>query len=371
MKKAVEVLSALIVLCIVLFPLSGCKGKQEAQPPVAGLEETPQDQPMTAVAPVPEDDSGEKTAVTVNGKVILRKEVDQATEGILKKYENQIPPGQREMLRAQVQTQALENLINQQLLLEAAAKSGEKPDEKVAEERYKALAGRFPSPEEFQTVLSSMGMDEQKFRQEIALNLTIETMLEKKFNELKKIDDQAVSTYYKEHPQDFQVPERVGASHILIGFEKEDTPEIKAEKRAKIADLKKQIDGGADFAKLAAENSSCPSKTKGGDLGLFERGKMVKPFEDAAFSLKKGEVSDIVETPFGYHLILVTDIQPARVMTLDEVKDNVRSFLERQQKEEALNKYLVELRGPAKIEYVDKTLAPPPAQSPAPAPTAP
>ena len=187
------------------------------------------------------------------------------------------------------------------------------------------------------------------------MNLQIEKMLQKKFDVLNKIDDQAVSAYYKEHPEDFQVPDRVNASHILIATMEEDTPETKAEKRKQLAGLKKQIDGGADFGELAAKHSACPSKAKGGDLGPFEKGKMVKPFEDAAFSLKKGEVSEVVETPFGYHLIKVTDRQPGRVMPLDEVKEKVRSFLDRQQREQTLNDYLEKLRGPAKIEYVSSS----------------
>jgi len=346
-------MSVLAVFSIAMFLVFGCKGKQEPQQ--ASEPESLQSPLQTFGEPDPETKAAEAMVAQVNGKVITRKEVDQATDGILKKYESQIPPGQREMLRAQVRTQALENLINQQLLLEAANKEGTKPDKTEVDERYRALTGRFPTPEDFQGVLSSMGMTDQEFRQEIEMNLQIEKMLQKKFDVLNKIDDQAVSAYYKEHPEDFQVPDRVNASHILIATMEEDTPETKAEKRKQLAGLKKQIDGGADFGELAAKHSACPSKAKGGDLGPFEKGKMVKPFEDAAFSLKKGEVSEVVETPFGYHLIKVTDRQPGRVMPLDEVKEKVRSFLDRQQREQTLNDYLEKLRGPAKIEYVSSS----------------
>jgi peptidyl-prolyl cis-trans isomerase C len=356
MKKTSTGFSIIIILAVSLLAFCGCKGKQEAVP--AGPVEGFQGQPEASGTPAPGVTAGtegeDETAATVNGTVITRKEVNQATDGILQKYGNQIPPAQREMLRAQVQKQALENLINQQLLLEQAEKQGDKPDPKEVDARYNALAGRFPSPEEFQNLLATMGMTEKQFRDEIELNLKIEGMLQKKFDTLPEIGDAEVSAYYKEHPEDFKVPEMITASHILITTSEEDTPETKAEKRKQLAELKKEIDNGADFTELASQHSECPSKAKGGDLGQFERGKMVKPFEEAAFSLKKGEVSEIVETPFGYHLIKVTEIQTPRVMTLDEVKDKVRSYLDRQQKEKALNEYIEKLRGPAKIEYPEQ-----------------
>jgi len=374
MKTATERwLVAFLLLAVLLAPM-GCKSSKEAQPAEESqapesATESPIESPVPATGePVAESGpAGDDTPVArVNGKVVTARDVDQATDAILQKYAGQIPPSQLPMLRGQIKEQALENLINQQLLLEAAEREGAQVSPETVDQRFKDLTAQFPSPEAFQELLSGMGMTEQEFRHEIAMNLQIEEMLQKKFEALKKVDDQAVKAYYDEHPQDFQAPERVTASHILIATKEEDAPEIKAEKRKKLAERKKQIDGGADFAKLAAENSDCPSKAKGGDLGPFERGRMVKPFEDAAFSLKVEEVSEIVETPFGYHLIKVTALEPARVIPLEEVRDKVRSYLERKQREDALNAYLEELRGKAKIEH----LAPRTGESPEAAPEA-
>jgi peptidyl-prolyl cis-trans isomerase C len=103
---------------------------------------------------------------------------------------------------------------------------------------------------------------------------------------------------------------------------------------------------------LAKEFSECPSNIKGGDLGYFGRGKMVKPFEDAAFALKTGEVSDIVETRFGYHLIKVVDKKPASVMGYEDVKDQVGQFLKKQKTGKELKGYIEELRKKAVIEKV-------------------
>jgi len=347
--QGLRTLTILLVLSVFLFPIFGCEGKKPARQ--AMEQEDPHGFPGFLGEAAPGIGDGEDVMATVNGKGITRAELEQATTAIMNRYESQIPPGQREMLRAQIRTQALESLINQQLLLAAADEEGTEPDRKAFDDRYETLKSRFPSPQEFQTMLVSMGMTEQEFRQEVERNLRIEQMIQKRFDNLKKIDDLAVNDFYQGHNEDFQVPERVTASHILISAAEQDTPEERAEKRAQAEELKKQIDGGADFAELAARHSACPSKAKGGNLGPFERGRMVKPFEDAAFSLKKGEVSGVVETPFGYHLIKVTEREQTRVMPLDEVREEVRSYLDRQQREEALNQYLDELRGPAKIEY--------------------
>lgn len=100
--------------------------------------------------------------------------------------------------------------------------------------------------------------------------------------------------------------DQVRASHILLmykGSERSTATRSKEEAQSQIGEIKTQIDGGADFAKLAAQHSDCPSGRKGGDLGAFGRGQMVGPFEDTAFGLPVGSVSGVVETPFGYHII--------------------------------------------------------------------
>jgi len=119
-------------------------------------------------------------------------------------------------------------------------------------------------------------------------------------------------------------------------------------------ELKKEIDGGADFAALAGQHSDCPSKDRGGDLGPpFTRDKMVKPFSDAAFALEVGQVSDVVETQFGYHLIKVTSKQAAGARPLEEVRQQLETFLDRQNKEAAFNAYMEALRGAADLDYIE------------------
>lgn len=100
--------------------------------------------------------------------------------------------------------------------------------------------------------------------------------------------------------------EQVQASHILLmykGSARSTATRSKEEAEAKIKELKNELAGGADFAALAKQHSDCPSGERGGDLGAFGRGQMVRPFEEAAFQMQVGEVSDVVETDFGYHLI--------------------------------------------------------------------
>ena len=203
----------------------------------------------------------------------------------------------------------------------------------------------------FLSELAKSGIDEKKFREEYRTNQMVNRMLDKKFSALPPVTDQQVRQFYDENKQRFPKPKQVRASHILIGTDAKDTDATKAAKKKTAQDLKKQIEGGADFAKVAEENSSCPSKEKGGDLGLFQRGMMVKPFENAAFSMKVGEVSDVVETQFGYHIIKVTEIQEEGIAPFEEVQEDIRSALEQRQQGEAVQAYIEELKAKARVDY--------------------
>ena len=118
------------------------------------------------------------------------------------------------------------------------------------------------------------------------------------------------------------------------------------------ADGQKLVAGG-DFAELAKQFSDCPSSSRGGDLGYFSRGKMVKPFEDAAFALKIGEMSNVVETKFGYHVIKVTDKKPESVTEFDKEKEKLSNYLKREKIQKAVEEYVAKLKQTAKIDILE------------------
>ncbi len=140
----------------------------------------------------------------------------------------------------------------------------------------------------------------------------------------------AIQNYYQEHAEIYNAPEKRRARHILFKIDAEATPEAKAARKVEVEKILLQIKKGGDFSKLASQFSEDSTKTKGGDLGFFIRGQMVQPFEDSVFTLKKGEISGVVETPFGFHLIKLEEIMPAKTQTLEEVSGDIRKILERQ-----------------------------------------
>ncbi|MTI67068.1 MAG: peptidylprolyl isomerase [Firmicutes bacterium] len=130
-----------------------------------------------------------------------------------------------------------------------------------------------------------------------------------------KVTEQEVTDYYEENKEKFKSPESVKASHILVDEEE------------KAKEIKKELNDGLEFAEAAKKYSKCPSKEKGGDLGSFSKGKMVPEFEEAAFKMENGEISEPVKTQFGYHIIKVEDKQAESQKTLNEVKDQLTQQL--------------------------------------------
>jgi peptidyl-prolyl cis-trans isomerase C len=291
--------------------------------------------------------------VRVNDKTINVSDVDRATAILLAQAQGQIPPDRAEQARTMLRKQAVENLINQRLLLGEAERKGAKPEQTKMDERYEETVARFSSKEEFQGALSSMGLSKEAFQREIKEDMMIEILLDEELKDVKKVSAEDVSAFYQDNPQSFESPEQVRASHILIAVEAGVPEDQRSQKRLELAGLKGEIEKGADFGEMASKHSDCPSKARGGDLGYFQRGKMVKAFEDAAFAMKVGELSEIVETPFGYHLIKVTDHQEAKKASLDEVDTQIEGFLTRQHKDKAIGEYVAKLRETAKIEYAE------------------
>lgn len=165
------------------------------------------------------------------------------------------------------------------------------------------------------------------------------------------VSDDDMKLYYDGHKDEFKTPETVRARHILVRVDTSASESDKKKAKEKAEDILKKIKSGEDFVKLASEMSDDPgSKSKGGDLGFFSRGRMIKPFEDAAFSLKPGEVSDVIETQFGYHIIKVEEKKDEAIETFDAVKERINQKLLQDQIKSKVTDFIEKAMKDAKVE---------------------
>jgi len=296
---------------------------------------------------------GSKMAVKVNGQVVSEQEVTQEENRLKQQLIGRVSPEQIAQMGDVIRKQAIENLINKVLLEQEVEKEKVEIDKKEIDARMEEVRKNFASEEEFEQRLGALGITKEELIKDIEIGLGIEALLDRETDKVEDASDSEVSAFYNENIDQFKQPERVRASHILIAFSEGESDSSKAEKKLRAAKVLGELKDGADFAQLAQIYSDCPSKMKGGDLGYFERGRMVKPFEDAAFALKTGEMSEVVETQFGYHIIKVTDHLPSRVVPLEEAKEDIRAYLTGEKKKNAVDNYINLLRAEAVIEWPD------------------
>jgi len=293
--------------------------------------------------------AAQEKAAVVNGTVITVKELDNEVNQAKRRMAQQ---GQmvKETDSAKLKGQILDRLIEQELLYAQSKKEGIQIADKTIEDHIAKLQARFPSKEAFEKALKQMNLTAAELKEKTREGMAIQELITKDVAQKITISDAEVEKFYKSHPDYFKQPEQVKASHILIKSDAKDDQAKKDAAKKKIEDIQKQVQDGGDFAELAKKYSEGPSGKQGGDLGFFGRGQMVKPFEDAAFALQPGQVSDIVQTRFGYHLIKVTDKKAAGTVPLKDVKEKIRGFLKQQKVNTALEAYIKKLKDGAKIE---------------------
>jgi peptidyl-prolyl cis-trans isomerase C len=196
-----------------------------------------------------------------------------------------------------------------------------------------------------------MGISE--LRSNLVGELRIKQLVESEVPTNTVPSDAEVAAFYESRKDQFTTQESVEARHILVKVESTDDAKTKAEKQAKAEALHKQLTDGADFEKVAKENSDCPSKERGGNLGSFQRGQMVKAFEDAAFSQELNAIGPVLETMFGYHIIQVLSHKTAGTNALEDVKDRLVEALKQNKQMESFEQFLAKLKKDAKITYAE------------------
>jgi len=296
-------------------------------------------------------DSGSDLVVArVLGEPITEKQVATAIEQMSK--QKPMTPDQMKQRNTLLFKDAVDNLAVIALLKDQAKQRNLTVDKAQLDQQMQSISKRFPSQEEFQKAMTSQGLTESELRKNVEESMSLQLVLDQISKDAPAATDSEVQKFYDDNPDRFKNPEQVHAAHILLRVDQKSTPEQKAEIKKKLEDIRADIEANkitfSDAAvKYSQDSSNAP---QGGDLGFFPRGRMVKPFEDAAFATKPGTVSQIVETQFGFHLVKTFELKPAGVEPLEQVKPVIKQYLDQMSRQKVAQKYLEDLRGKANIE---------------------
>jgi len=292
----------------------------------------------------------QKSAVaSVNGVLIPKAYLERE----VRRFEEQaLSQGQLvdESQRDQLNRQALDTLIDIELLYQESQRRGFEISEERIEEQLNSLRTQFGDEEGYAAALEQIGISDGELRTELGRQLAIQEMIDKDITPATTVSEQESTDFYENNPAFFFSPEQVRASHILILVSPDAGEEEKSEARSRITEIRKRIVAGEDFAELAGQFSEDNSSMNGGDLGFFQREQMVKPFADAAFSLQIGELSEVVTTQYGFHLIRVTDRKAESVVPFEQVQLKIFEYLQREKVMVAIEELAAQLRSQAEIQ---------------------
>lgn len=283
----------------------------------------------------------------VNGETIERWEFEFTVHGLESQAGQAVPEAQRDAIYRNI----LNQLIAQRLLAQEARLRKLQAPESEVNARIAQLRGTFPSEGAFTSALAAEGLTVDRLRDRARMDLLAELFVAREISPKVQVPPAEVEAFYKQNGDQFKEPEAVHAAHILIAIpEKADAAE-RQRRRSEAEALLKQVQAGASFAELARQRSQdTSSAARGGDLGFFSAGQMDPALEKAAFALKPGENSLVVETPYGFHIVRTIERRPARAVPLEEARPQIAQYLAEQHRQELIAGLVDELRNRGKVD---------------------
>ncbi|HET9552844.1 MAG TPA: peptidylprolyl isomerase [Anaeromyxobacteraceae bacterium] len=290
-------------------------------------------------------------AARVNGVGIGRERLDRFFEEYAgSKGRNiaaiQSPEAYKTLLR-----EALDVLVESELLAQEAAKRKLAPKPAEVAKAVAEARSRFPDETQYRLRLERSGFTEASFAEHVGKQLAIERLVAELEKGIK-VTSAEVHAFYEQNRAKLTRPEEVHARHVLVGVAAGAGEEERAAARARAEAVRAEAEGGADFAELARRSSTDETAADGGDLGFFGRGRMVRPFEEAAFALQPGQLSGVVETPFGFHVIKVEARRGGELVPEKAARPDIERWLRGEKARAALRDEVEALRLAGRVEIL-------------------
>jgi parvulin-like peptidyl-prolyl isomerase len=249
---------------------------------------------------------------------------------------------------ATLRKNVLDHLVEEELLYQACRKEKIEVQDKKVEEEMQALESRFSSPQEYEASLRDQGFTLDMVRERVRRSLSVEELIRRETSQEGRPSEAEVTAYYQKNRDRLRRTESVHVQQVFLKLPPHVDPETKGRARQALEGLIKEIRGGKDFSAAVRQYG----QDSGGDLGWLTRGGPTPILAEAALKLKTGEISDIVETPSGLHVLKVMERRPGGEATLEESRPQIENLLQQQKEKEALSELLAKLKTEAKIEII-------------------
>ncbi|MBN2430490.1 MAG: peptidylprolyl isomerase [Acidobacteria bacterium] len=307
--------------------------------------------------PTPATDMPE-AAIIVNGRSIPKNHVEMEARlmGYRMEQSGAQIPGKNPMIL--YRKESASNLIKIELILELAGQAGLSVPPESVDLAFNQVQQKLGSPEKLDQLCQELDVTKDFLHKQVQDNLLVNMYIKKVADGLSPVQEEGARQYYDEHPDEFENPEEIRASHILLTVAADAGEEEWENARQKAESILQRLQTGEEFAAVAKAESDCQSASQGGDLGFFGKGRMIPAFEQAAFALEVGAISPVVKTDFGYHIIKVTDKKAGGKMNFDEIKNQLIQYLNQSQIRLEMERIFEEAKAKATIEYVDESLTP-------------
>jgi len=283
----------------------------------------------------------EEVVATVNDTSLTQKDLDAELDRLIPKitFHRSIPNEKRKFYY----DQALQELINRELQFQDASARNMKPGKEKLDAQMERIRNKFKTPEEYKAAFEKAGLNEEQVRTRVEKDMMIQAAFSDSVTAKAKVSDEEAKKYYEKNAARFKQPE--GVKLRLLS--------TKDEKKAR--DILAMLKSGDDFSELAYNMSEDSYREKSGDVGYMHKGRMLPEIEDAAFKLKIGETSDVINAENNWYIIKLEDRKPEHQMSFEEVRDKLKKDLEKERTKELNDKWIAGLRAKAKIEVFLKT----------------
>jgi len=287
----------------------------------------------------------------VNDEIITLVELDTAFETYRQKIEESYKGPDKDRVMAQTRRSLLERMIDTLLIEQEARKSGiTVTDEEVMASIRGMLSRRKMSQEAFQQALALEGKTLETYKREAKETMMRTRLVRREVRSKVMVTDEEIGEYYRLHRESYEGSEAVRLKQILLVFPRDMNDETRAKLQAEATDIGKRLKGGESFDSLAAQFSQGPAASSGGALGFVEKGTMLPEVEKAAFSLSTNEISDVIESPVGFHILQVTDRRGEGNKPIETVREEIKSRIEDEKIDKKLDSWLTELRAKSHID---------------------